>query len=77
MTTAPTKPKCPRCKLTSGVRDDGYHGACYLLDENKRLRAALEEIAKGCGHARCHAYPWIRLAQKALAPQKGAMSPEA
>ena len=37
-----------------------------LAIENKRLRAALERIAEGCGHVRCHAFPWIRLAQKAL-----------
>jgi hypothetical protein len=37
-----------------------------LVDENARLRAALEEIAEGCGHARCHAYRFFRLADKAL-----------
>lgn len=45
-----------------------------LIEENERLRAALQEIAEGCGHVRCHAYPWIRLARKALAAPKGAMS---
>lgn len=38
----------------------------YLEAENTRLRAALEETAEGCGHTRCHAYPWIRTARKAL-----------
>lgn len=43
-----------------------------LVEENERLRAVLAEIAEGCGHARCHAYPWIRKAQKALAAHPGA-----
>ena len=32
----------------------------------EQFKAALEVIAEGCGHARCHAYPWIRAARKAL-----------
>lgn len=65
---------CPRCKRTGGARDDGYHVLCVLMDENDalrvengRLRLALGPIAEGCGHARCHAYPWIRDAREALA----------
>lgn len=44
-----------------------------LMQQNQRFRAALEEIAEGCGHARCHAYPWIRMAQRALAAKTEAM----
>lgn len=38
-----------------------------LVAEVRRLRVALQEIAEGCGHARCHAHPWIRTAKRALA----------
>lgn len=58
------------CADAARLEDDVWR----LERERQRLRAVLEEIAQGCGHARCHAYPWIRLAQKALAAPKGAIS---
>lgn len=35
------------------------------------LLAVLEDIAYGCGHERCHAYPWIRAARAAVKKATG------
>jgi hypothetical protein len=46
-----------------------HAGACEdhpLAAEIRRLRIALAGIAEGCGHTRCHAYPWIRAARRVL-----------
>lgn len=37
-----------------------------LAAEATRLRVVLAEVAAGCGHTRCHAYPWIRAARRVL-----------
>lgn len=58
-----------RAEAALKTNAEAYRLAQEALDmrrENERLRAVLMEIAAGCGHVRCHAYPWIRMAQQAL-----------
>lgn len=73
-TTAKT---CPRCDRTGGARDDGYHVPCFLMDENDRLRAALERIVLINGSTGGHkamVAEFKHIAQEALSsPASGAM----
>jgi O-acetyl-ADP-ribose deacetylase (regulator of RNase III) len=58
-----------RAEAALKTNAEAYRLAQEAVDmraDRDRYRAVLEQIAEGCGHARCHAYPWIRMAQKAL-----------
>lgn len=68
------KSKCPRCKLAGSIRGDGYHVPCFLMDENDRLRKALERIVAINGSTGGHKALVAELKHIARTALSGAMS---